>query len=55
VIHTLDDFLINEKDKAFLDDVLQKKMMWFNVGGHCGQFYLIPYQEVLLNAAACKW
>ena len=55
MIHTLDDFLINEKDIAFCDQVLQDRVTWFNVGGHCGHFYLTDFQKCLLEAADGIW
>ena len=55
VIHTIDDFLINAQDIQFLDSALKDHIAWFNVGGHCGEFYLKPFQQMVLDAANKTW
>lgn len=55
VIHTFDDFLMNEDDVEFCDQILQDKITWFNVGGHCGYFYLTSFHKRLLEAAEGIW
>ena len=43
MIHTRDDFLLNDADRDFLDGALRKRITWFSVGAHCGMFYTQPF------------
>ena len=45
MIHTRDDFLLNDADRGFLDAALGERMTWFSVGAHCGMFYTQPFVD----------
>ncbi len=47
VLHNLDDPILSDADRAFLDDTLGKKLTWFDCGGHMGNLYLLEYQKKL--------
>ena len=42
VIHTWDDFLLNEQDKDYLTKTLGNRITWFRNGGHLGNLYTTP-------------
>lgn len=45
MIHTRDDFLLNDADREFLDRMLGERLTWFSVGAHCGMFYTQPFVD----------
>lgn len=49
IIHTFDDFLINESDREFLDSTLKKRLLWLDCGGHMGAYYLVQAQKAILS------
>ena len=49
IIHTWDDFLINDADKQFLTDTLGKRITWFSNGGHLGNLYTSPFKAKILE------
>ena len=42
VIHTWDDFLLNEQDKDYLTKTLGSRITWYRNGGHLGNLYTTP-------------
>ncbi len=50
VLHNLNDFLISEDDKVFLDKTLGDKITWFDEGGHLGNLYFGALHRELLEA-----
>jgi hypothetical protein len=51
VFHTLDDFLVSENDRKYLDSVLRDRIVWFSNGGHLGSLYYLRAAESVINAA----
>lgn len=49
VLHTLDDFLVSDADRTYLDGVLGDKVTWFSRGGHLGNLYYGQLQQILVN------
>ncbi len=49
MIHTRDDFLLNEDDRAYLDDTLGDRLTWFSAGAHCGMFYTPEFKQEVLE------
>ncbi len=49
VLHTLDDFLVSDTDRRFLDSALGKRITWFTHGSHLGNLYYGHLHQVLLN------
>ncbi|MBR2345752.1 MAG: alpha/beta fold hydrolase [Lentisphaeria bacterium] len=52
VLHTLDDFLVSEKDRKFLDSALKDRISWFSNGGHLGSLYYRSASDAVVNAAS---
>ena len=44
VFHNIDDFLVNDEEKIFLDETLKERIVWFSNGSHLGNLY---YQQIL--------
>ena len=51
VVHSLDDFLLADADRRFLDRTLGKRLTWFDRGGHLGNLYVTEVQQSLLDLA----
>jgi len=51
IVHNYDDFLLSADDKNFLDRTLEKRITWFDQGGHLGNLYYKNLQTVMLKAA----
>ncbi len=49
VFHNYDDFLLSDSDRKFLDTVLGRKLVWFNRGGHLGNFYIKLVQDKIAD------
>ena len=49
VFHNFDDFLLSESDREFLDKTLGRKLIWFNHGGHLGNFYIKTVQDKIAD------
>ncbi len=49
VIHSIDDFLLTDDDRRWLDAILGNRLIWFNHGSHLGNLYTIPVQRQILN------
>ncbi len=49
MIHTRDDFLLNEADRDYLDDALASRITWFSAGAHCGMFYTPEFKQEVLD------
>jgi len=52
ILHNVDDFLLSEEDKLYLDRIYHDRLFWFSNGGHLGNLYTVAFQTVLMNAAA---
>ncbi len=52
ILHNVDDFLLSEQDKRYLDNVYHDRLFWFSNGGHLGNLYTVAFQIVLLNSCA---
>ncbi len=51
VFHALDDFLLSEKDRRFLDSVLGDRITWFSNGSHLGSLYYQSAADMIIDAA----
>ena len=51
MIHSWDDILITDADRAFLDETLGDRITWLSNGGHCGAFYTKAFREELISRA----
>lgn len=51
VMHNVDDFLLSEEDRRFLDRTFGKRLIWFDCGGHLGNLYVKSVQQTLLELA----
>lgn len=51
VFHNLDDFLLHDSDRRWLDETLQKRLTWFSGGGHLGNLYYLPVHEAIVRQA----
>jgi ABC-type transporter lipoprotein component MlaA/pimeloyl-ACP methyl ester carboxylesterase len=49
VFHNFDDFLLSDDDRNFLDRTLGRKLIWFNHGGHLGNFYIKLVQDKIAD------
>ena len=49
MIHTRDDFLLNDDDRAYLDSTLGDRLTWFSAGAHCGMFYTPEFRHEVLE------
>lgn len=49
MIHTRDDFLVNDAERAYLDRTLGDRITWFSSGAHCGMFHTPEFREEVLN------
>ena len=54
VFHNIDDFLLSEDDRKFLDRTLGNKLIWFNHGGHLGNFYIKKVQDMIADQVVSK-
>jgi len=50
VIHTGDDFLVTDADRAFLQDALGKDIVFFENGAHLGNLHLPTVQRLMMRA-----
>lgn len=48
-IHTRDDFLLDDADRALLDRTLGDRITWFSAGAHCGMFYTPEFRAEVLD------
>lgn len=51
VFHNIDDFLVSESERVWLDSVLKDRITWFSNGGHLGNFYYRKVLDAIVNAA----
>ncbi len=51
VFHALDDFLLSENDRQFLDSTLRERITWFSNGSHLGSLYYKSASDMIVNAA----
>lgn len=49
VLHTLNDFLVSDEDRRYLDEALGQRITWFTQGGHLGNLYYGQLHQVLIN------
>ncbi|MCQ2392293.1 MAG: alpha/beta fold hydrolase [Kiritimatiellae bacterium] len=49
MIHTRDDFLVNDAERAYLDRTLGDRITWFSSGAHCGMFHTPEFRNEVLN------
>jgi hypothetical protein len=49
MIHTRDDFLLNDDDRAYLDNTLGDRLTWFSSGAHCGMFHTPEFRHEVLE------
>lgn len=48
VLHTLDDILVSDADRRYLDQTLGSRLTWFSHGAHLGHlYYTSVHQEIL--------
>ncbi len=48
VIHTWDDFLLDDGGRDFLDNALGDRITWFSAGAHCGMFHTPEFKREVL-------
>jgi hypothetical protein len=51
VFHNIDDFLVNDEERAWFDEVLKGRIVWFSNGGHLGNFYYKSVLRQIVDAA----
>ena len=49
MIHTRDDFLLDDGDRAYLDNTLGDRLTWFSAGAHCGMFHTPEFRQEVLE------
>ena len=49
VLHTIDDFLVSDEDRRFLDSALGDRIVWFSNGSHLGYLYYGQVHRILLE------
>ena len=49
IIHSINDFLLSEQDRKFLDDALGERIIWTSRGGHLGHFYYRSVQQKIVD------
>ena len=49
VIHSINDFLLSEQDRKFLDRVLGERIIWTSRGGHLGHLYYRSVQQKIIE------
>lgn len=49
VFHTLDDFLLSDADRRWLDETLRQRLHWFSNGGHLGNLYYLPVNNMIVK------
>ncbi len=49
VLHTIDDFLVSDEDRRFLDSALGDRIVWFSNGSHLGHLYYGQVHQILLE------
>ncbi len=49
MIHTRDDFLLNDDDRAYLDITLGDRLTWFSAGAHCGMLHTPEFRQEVLE------
>ena len=54
IIHTWDDPLETDDDRAWLDATFGEQITWFSAGGHCGMFYTPECQDEILTRLKLK-
>jgi exopolysaccharide biosynthesis predicted pyruvyltransferase EpsI len=50
VFHNIDDFLVTEKERIYLDEVLKDRLTWFSNGGHLGNLYYRTVLDAIVKA-----
>lgn len=51
VLHNIDDFLLTDEERKYLDEVLKDRIIWFSNGGHLGNLYYRMVLDKILEAA----
>ena len=51
VFHNIDDFLLTDAERVWLDEVLKERLTWFSNGGHLGNLYYRKVLDAILEAA----
>lgn len=51
VFHNVDDFLLSDADRKFLDRSCGEKIHWFSNGGHLGSLYYRSVAEKIVSSA----
>ncbi len=51
ILHTWNDFLVNDRDRLWLGKIMGDRITWFTEGGHLGQFYHPGFSEELIRLA----
>ena len=49
IIHSINDFLLSEQDRKFLDRALGDRIIWTSRGGHLGHFYYKSVQQKIVD------
>ena len=51
VFHTVDDFLVSDSERVWLDNTLKERICWFSNGSHLGNLYYPQLLDAIINAA----
>ena len=51
MLHNIDDFLLTDEERKYLDEVLKDRIIWFSNGGHLGNLYYRMVLDKILEAA----
>ena len=51
IFHAYDDFLLDEKERKYLDTLLKSRIVWFSNGGHLGSLYYSSVLDKISEAA----
>ena len=54
VIHTANDFLLNDTQRKWLEDILGDRLTILDHGGHCGYLYLDQAADIIYKSADPK-
>jgi ABC-type transporter lipoprotein component MlaA/pimeloyl-ACP methyl ester carboxylesterase len=50
VIHNLDDFLENDRQRQYLQDLFKERITFFDHGGHLGNLYTTQFHDAMFKA-----
>ena len=51
VFHNIDDFLVTDQERRYLDEALKERIVWFSNGGHLGNLYYKTVLNMIVDSA----